>query len=67
MTPYPAWSIVYYCGQLWRVTGPAPGGLLNLRRCGWEHSHGLWGWDGYGQPINVAAQVRSNHGLLHLA
>jgi len=53
------WDVVYYCGQLWRVTGPAPDGRLRIRRCGWEHSQGIWGWDGYGKPIIVGAEVRA--------
>jgi hypothetical protein len=61
------WDLVYYCGQLWRVVGPAPGDRLHIRRCGWEHGHGLWGWDGYGKPIDVDAQVSPAHGLLYLA
>jgi len=61
------WDIVYYFGQLWRVVGPAPDGRLHLRRCGWEHGWGLWGWDTYGQPFNVEAQVSPRSGMLYHA
>jgi hypothetical protein len=61
---YSFWEVVYYCGALWRVLGPAPEGRLHLRRCGWEYSTGLWGWDGYGRPVDVSAMVSPSSGLL---
>jgi hypothetical protein len=64
MTTYPAWSIVYYCGSLWRVCGPSPDGRVNLRRCGHEFGVGTWGSDGYGRPVMVAATVKPKDGML---
>jgi hypothetical protein len=64
---YSFWDVVYYVGQLWRVVGPAPEGRLHIRRCGWEHSWGTWGWDAYGKPLHVAAEVSPNNPLMYLA
>jgi hypothetical protein len=61
------WDLCYYCGQLWRVIGPAPEGRLMVRRCGHEYGWGLWGSDGYGRPILVQAEAKPGGGMLWLA
>ena len=64
-------DIVYYLGQLYRVmgfgvSGPYEGKLY-LRRCGFEHTVGTWGWESYNRPFPVVAWALPSNPLLYHA
>lgn len=61
---YPLGSTVIYAGRLYRVIG-ATDTHLEIRLVSWEYSWGLWGWDGYGNPIAVATTAPVHSPLLY--
>jgi hypothetical protein len=60
-------ALVVYAGRYWVVVAHWPDQRLYLRAPGWEHSLGWHGWDGYGNPLQVATVVRLGDGLLYPA